>query len=66
MIKFINFLYRKWLKGECRSLCLFCEHWNVCKYDFELRGKYQKGFNEGYEIGYQDGLKEALKIAERI
>lgn len=26
--------FKKWVKGQCRHLCLFCKYYEDCKYDF--------------------------------
>ena len=52
--KYVPALYRKWVKGECRHFCLFCDNYNVCKIEMGLEPDYQKGFDDGYKEGYED------------
>lgn len=36
MIKLVKILYIKWVKGECRRLCLTCMYKNQCYDNLEI------------------------------
>ena len=57
--KYIPFWYKKWVKGECRHLCVLCNHSDICEGRVELEVEWKKGFNEGYDAGVEDGKMES-------
>lgn len=34
--RWIALLYHKWIKGECRNICIFCSHRKECKKEWLL------------------------------
>ncbi len=54
-------LYQKWIKGECRHLCAFCERYDDCSYDYGLFEEREKEIIEAYKNGFKKG-KESTKI----
>ena len=65
MKKIIKLISEKWIKGHCHHLCILCEHWDVCKYDFGFDNKYEKGLQHGYDMGYMDGLRDGANSREK-
>lgn len=62
---------RKWIKGECRHLCILCQHHETCKKDMKLDKNYAEGFDdgfaEGFDTGHTEGVKEGkMKMYENV
>lgn len=48
--------YIKWIKGECKHICVLCNKYKLCDLQKELNADYQDGFTDGYDTGYKDAM----------
>lgn len=66
ILKLLKILKRKWIKGECRKLCLFCPYWKrYCKHDFDCSSKYDRGYADGYDDGYTDAMERMERYVHK-
>ena len=57
VLKFSLSFYIKWIKGECRHICVLCNKYKLCDLQKELNADYQDGFTDGYDTAYQDEIR---------
>lgn len=60
-----TFIQKKYKQGKCFRPCLFCKDWKICRTEFGIISKWEKGYNQGYDEGYTDGVRKAMIVAQR-
>ena len=58
--------YKKWIKGQCRHLCILCDHYYDCSFDYGLFEEREKEIIEAYKNGFRKGKEASKPVGEWI